>query len=141
MNILTTPSAYVMNDPVLFLRHVKKQSQNILVISVVVLLVGLVIANKSENEYKSILFVIMGILWASSLGQWLLAGRSVEQQANQCLLALLKIQNSKDNQLNDYHHNLENVTQDLAKAQQKSNTLQNNFITSQAMGSGRVPLA
>ena len=134
MNILTTPSSLVMNDPVLFMRHIKKQSQMVILASIVVLLFGLGIANKSENEYKNMLFISMVGLWVLSIVQWTLASRSIEQQSNQCLLALLKIQNSKDNQLGDYQVNLDRLQTDLAMAQQKSNTLQNNFIASQAIG-------
>ena len=133
MNILTTPSSLVMNDPVLFMRHVKKQSQMLLLASVVVLLIGLAMVNRIDNEQKNIILIIMIGLWVFSIMQWILSARSIEQQSNQCLLALLKIQNSKDNQLGDYQVNLDNLRNDLAMAQQKSNTLQNNFIASQAI--------
>ena len=135
MNILTTPSSLVMNDPVLFMRHVKKQSQMLLLASVVVLLIGLAMVNRIDNEQKNIIFIIMIGLWVFSIMQWLLSARSIEQQSNQCLLALLKIQNSKDNQLGDYQVNLDTLRSDLAMAQQKSNTLQNNFIASQSIPS------
>ena len=138
MNILTTPSSLVMNDPVLFMRHVKKQSQMLLLASVVVLLIGLALVNRIDNEQKNIIFIIMIGLWVFSIMQWILSARSIEQQSNQCLLALLKIQNSKDNQLGDYQVNLDNLRNDLAMAQQKSNTLQNNFIAAQATNQARV---
>ena len=132
MNILTTSSALVMNDPVLFMKHIKKQAQIVLLASIFVLFIGFIIAQKTESEYKNMLGLSMCSLWAFSAAQWVLASRSIEQQSNQCLLALLKIQNSKDNQLGDYQTNLDNLRTDLAMARQKSSTLQNNFISSQS---------